>query len=228
MAKRQLENLKFYKAIQGGQFLDTIVEPTEPTELIQKDLAHNESGVWRRVRHTKTSEQGKRGKTSITFIRYLNFNIYIQGYHCSYIDDVPVRMIKEELIVPKEKLNDSLKMVNLEPFSSVMLNVYDSSVSYGDDIDVQTAKNLGQLIRDQRVSKINLSMQVDQVDLEAGNESIPCTLIIKGLLISYCAFNIKYHFRCRHAKINGPRRILQYTLRSSLPLTTSSNCLFSH
>ena len=97
-------------------------------------------------------------------------------------------MIKEELIVPKEKLNDSLKIVNLEPFSSVMLNVYDSSVSYGDDIDVQTAKNLGQLIREQRDSKINLSMQVDQVDLEAGNENIPCTLIIKGLLIFYCLF----------------------------------------
>ena len=97
-------------------------------------------------------------------------------------------MIKKELIVPKEKLNDSLKMVNLEPFSSVMLNVYDSSVSYGDDIDVQTAKNLGQLICEQRDSKINLSMQVDQVDLEAGNESIPCTLSIKGLLIFYCAF----------------------------------------
>ena len=59
VAKRHLENLKFYKAIKGGQFLDTIVEPTEPNELIQKDLAHNESGVWRRVRHTKTSEQGK-------------------------------------------------------------------------------------------------------------------------------------------------------------------------
>ena len=62
VAKRQLENLKYYKAIKGGQFLDMIVEPTEPTELIQKDLAHNESGVWRRVRHIKTSEQGKRGK----------------------------------------------------------------------------------------------------------------------------------------------------------------------
>ena len=100
-------------------------------------------------------------------------------------------MIKKELIVPKEQLNVSLKMVTREPFASVMLTVYDRSISYGDDMDVQTAANLGQLTRDQRDGRVSLSIQVDQADLEAGKESMPCTFVIKGLIVYYarCILN---------------------------------------
>ena len=136
-------------------------------------------------------------------------------------------MIKKELIVPKEQLNVSLKMVTREPFASVMLTVYDRSISYGDDMDVQTAAILGQLTRDQRDGKVSLSIQVDQADLEAGKESMPCTFVIKGLIVFLSAMHTKCYFRCAHSKIHEPRRILQKTL-NSLRHNKFKLPLFSH
>ena len=65
-----MENMKHYKAIKGGEFLEPI--DTE-TDLSGRDLAHKEGEMWRRCHYIKMSDLGE---FSLNLIYITNVKVF--------------------------------------------------------------------------------------------------------------------------------------------------------
>ena len=136
------------------------------------------------------------------WVRHLichSFHLAI-GLHCDYLDDVPVRMTKKELVIPKSEINATLKCSTKEPFGSVYIRVRDESLGNLNE-DAILATKLAMLEKRFRAKELSISMQILQSDL-ANRTSVPAVnLFVKSksrnLVKPICVNSTKIFFRRR-------------------------------